>query len=110
MKTVLAVDFDGTLCKDGFPHPQGAVPNVNLFKELIAAQKHGAVIILWTCRGGQLLHEAVDYCKEQGLEFDYVNENDPDLMKAMDFDHEPRKIVATKYIDDAAIVPKWEEG
>ena len=104
---VIAVDFDGTLIKDGFPDVREGTPNVNLFKELIALQKKGNKIILWTCRDGKPLLEAIEFCHQNGLILDKVNENIPEVLKALDFDHEPRKIFADIYIDDQSIKPKW---
>ena len=57
---IIAVDFDETLKIDG-------EPNTALFARLINAQRGGAILILWTCRAGDSLREAVQYCAERGL-------------------------------------------
>ena len=63
-------------------------------------------IILWTCRTGEALEEAVEWCKKQGLEFDEVNANIPEAVAL--FGAESRKIYANLYIDDnAASVRKF---
>lgn len=104
---IIAVDFDGTLIRGGFPNVENGEPNTRLFKELIKAQKRGDKIILWTCRDGKLLQDALAFCHRMGLVFDFVNENDPENMEALGFDHEPRKVVADLYIDDLSVQPKW---
>lgn len=106
---VIAVDFDGTLCTGGFPDIEEGRPNVNLFNELIALKSKGNKIILWTCRGGESLNEAINFCAENGLIFDKVNENIPEVLEMLAFDHEPRKVFADIYIDDLSIQPKWEK-
>ena len=64
----------------------------------VAKQANGAVLILWTCRDGEKLAEALAACKAVGLEFDYVNENADELKT--EFGTDPRKIAATEYWDD----------
>ena len=69
---IIAVDFDGTLCENKWP--EIGEPNTELIGYLIMMQKTvGAKIILWTCRIGEMLDRAVNWCSEHGLEFDAVN-------------------------------------
>ena len=103
MSRVIAVDFDGTLCKDAYPAIGNA--NMRLIKSLIGNRKNGDKLILWTCREGEHLQEAVDWCKAQGLEFDAVNENLPELVKK--YGSDPRKIGCNLLIDDKSIKPFW---
>ena len=58
-------------------------------------------MILWTCREGKELEDAVAACKAVGLEFDAVNDNVPELKEA--FGTNPRKVGATEYWDDRAV-------
>jgi len=95
---IIAVDFDGTLCENAWPL-LGA-PNMKLIKYLIEQQEAGAKIILWTCRVGRKLKEAVNYCKDYQLHFDRVNANVPEVVG--EFGTESRKIFAHEYIDDRA--------
>ncbi len=74
---VVAIDFDGTLCMpDNTPVPF-AIEYATAWKEA------GVDLILWTCRGGDptdqgnWLGQAVQWCRERGLEFDSVNDNVP---------------------------------
>lgn len=94
----IAVDFDGTLNKRESDYPFCYTPNKRLFKKLIKARKKGHKVILWTLREGSLLERAVIFCKENGLEFDKVNESlDEDIKK---WCYMPRKVCADLYIDD----------
>ena len=77
--TVYAVDFDGTLCESVYPGI--GEPNIALINHLIKRRADGNKVILWTCRCGDRLQEAVAWCKGHGLEFDAVNENLPELIE-----------------------------
>lgn len=97
---IIAVDFDGTLCSNAWPYIGSA--NHYLMSILIRLrQNKGYKLILWTCRTGQQLEEAVAWCKERGLEFDAVNENLPEMIEA--FGGDTRKIVADYYLDDKSV-------
>lgn len=96
-KTIIAVDFDGTLCENKWPLAGEA--NEHLIKYLRDLQEnYGVRIILWTCRCGENLKFAVDWCKEHGLIFNAVNENLPESIEY--FGGDSRKIYADMYIDD----------
>ena len=93
---IIAVDFDGTLCFNKFPAI--GKPRKLVIRYLKDQQADGAKIILWTCRVGYRLQEAVEWCEKQGLQFDAVNENIPELLEL--FGGDSRKIFAHEYIDD----------
>ena len=102
--TVYAVDFDGTLCESVWPGI--GAPNMALINHLINRKLQGNKIILWTCREGERLQEAVEWCKRYGLKFDAVNDNLQELKD--EFGNNPRKIAADVYIDDKAVnKPKY---
>lgn len=97
---IVAVDFDGTLCrKEKFPAI--GEPNTELISWLIHKQLAGVKVILWTCREGENLNAAVEWSRKHGIVFDAVNSN------VCTFDTESRKIYADLYIDDRACLPKW---
>lgn len=98
---VIAVDFDGTLSFAKYPGVGN--PNKKLFGSLVLEQLKGAKIILYTCRTGEQLKDAVEFCREQGLWFDAVNENLPDNIEY--YGGDTRKINADVYIDDKAVNP-----
>lgn len=60
-------------------------------------------VVLWTCRRGKELEQALDACKQWGLRIDRVNENSPEVIKR--FGSDPRKLVAMEYWDDRAVNP-----
>ena len=102
--TIYAVDFDGTLCVNAFP--KIGAPNKALIAHLIKKKAQGNKLILWTCRVGERLQEAVDWCKAQGLELDTVNENLPEIIAK--WGRNNRKVFADVYIDDKAVnKPKY---
>lgn len=101
----IATDMDGTLCEFGFPGIGKQNDNhKRLMNYLIEMRSRGHKIILWTNRGDneeyKSLSEAVQWCKDRGLEFDAVNENLPDQKKLSGYSP---KIMADLYIDDKAL-------
>lgn len=97
-RDIIAVDFDGTLCENQWP--EIGLPNTKLIKELIYRRKKGDKLILWTNRVDDKLENAVNWCKEQGLEFDAINDNLPEIVES--FGSNCRKVFANIYIDDRA--------
>lgn len=93
---IIAVDFDGTLCENKFP--EIGKPNRTIIEYLKKKQNGGDKLILWTCRNEEQTKAAVEWCQEQGLTFDAVNDNLPEIVEA--FGSNCRKIFANEYIDD----------
>ena len=94
---VYAVDFDGTL-NLAKRYPELGEPNMELIEILIKQRAAGDKVILWTCREGQLLDDAVEYCRKYGLEFDAINDN---IQENKDrWGNNTRKVFADFYIDD----------
>ena len=96
----IAVDFDGTLCENCWPEIGEA--NEELIDWLVGWRKQGNKLILWTNRCGKTLEQAVEWCKDRGLEFDTVNENLPERVEF--FGDDPRKVSADYYSDDESAV------
>lgn len=94
---IIAVDFDGTLCS--YLYPAIGVPNKRLIRYLLKRKQKGAILVLWTCRGGQELVDACEWCEQQGLIFDSVNAN-PESAIAYHNGSDPRKIGYDELIDD----------
>ena len=97
---IYAIDFDGTLCINEYPNIGQPIYKTIIFCKERKAEGHK--LILWTCRSGKYLDEAVAWCKEQGLTFDAVNENLPEMIEM--FDNDCRKVFADYYIDDRNLV------
>lgn len=107
MPFILSVDYDGTMFEDSYPI-RGAIKKdvVDKVKEFKDA---GAEIVLWTCREGNSLEEALERIEnETDLEFDAINENAPSQLEYMKEGLKngeifaTRKIFANFYLDDRA--------
>ena len=96
---IIAVDFDGTLCTNRWPDI--GKPNVSLIDWLKHESTNGTKLILWTCRDGEMLQQAVSWCEDRGLYFDAINDNIPEAVEK--FGSNSRKIFANTYIDDKAL-------
>ena len=102
----IAVDFDGTIVEHDYP--KIGKEKLFAFETLRELQKHGALLILWTFRAGDELDEAVQFCRNKGIEFYAVNSNYPEE----EYDESiSRKINADVYIDDKNIggFPGWSK-
>ncbi len=99
---IIAVDFDGTLCYSEWPAL--GEPNVRLIEYLKKWKKMGNKLILWTCRAGNALEDAVSWCAKYDLEFDAVNDNLPEIIAL--YGNNSRKITCDYYIDDRACLPE----
>lgn len=93
---IIAVDFDGTIVDHEYP--EIGKEKLFAFQTLKELQKQNHQLILWTYRAGKELEAAVEFCRENGVEFYAVNKNYPEE----EFDEETmsRKINADVFIDD----------
>lgn len=100
---IIAIDFDGTIVEHEYPAIGRERPFATATIRRLKADGH--IIILWTYREGDTLREAVEWCRERGVEFDAVNTDDP----LSDGATGPRKINADVYIDDRNVggLPDW---
>ena len=102
---VIAVDFDGTIVEHRYPRIGDELPfAIDTLKRL---QKEGHRIILWSVREGRLLEEAVEYCRQRGLEFYAANKDFPEEKK--NGKGYTRKLKADLFIDDRNVggLPDW---
>ena len=95
---IIAIDFDGTIVEDAFP--KVGKPIIFAFETLKKLQSEGHRLILWTYRTGRPLDEAVDFCKENGIEFYSVNQSYPGEVYNENIS---RKINADFFVDDRNI-------
>ncbi|MDD4192315.1 MAG: hydrolase [Mangrovibacterium sp.] len=101
---IIAVDFDGTIVEHQYPMIGKEIPfSIDTIKLL---QKEGHQIILWTFRKGKELEEAVQFCRDKGVEFYAVNKNYPEEKFDLKIS---RKIHADLFIDDRNLggLPDW---
>jgi len=96
---VIAIDFDGCICTNRYPDI--GTPNWEVIHKALEEKSNGAKLILWTCRMDNYLQDAVNACKEWGLEFDAINDNIQEWKDA--WGDNPRKVGANEYWDDKAI-------
>ena len=103
---IIAVDFDGTIVEHEYPKiGKEKIFATETLRQLI---NDGHRLILWTVREGELLDEAVEWCRQRGVEFYAVNKDFPEenISKNEQFS---RKIKADAWIDDLNIggLPDW---
>lgn len=102
---IIAVDFDGTIVEHKYPLIGKELPFATATLLKLMEKQHR--LVLWTARRGKLLQEAVDWCKERGVEFYAVNKNYPE--EELSEDNCFGKINADIFIDDRNLggLPDW---
>ncbi|WP_294605818.1 BT0820 family HAD-type phosphatase [uncultured Bacteroides sp.] len=101
----IAVDFDGTIVEHRYPRIGKEVPFAIDTLKLLQQDQHR--LILWSVREGELLEEALVWCRERGLEFYAVNRDYPEE-KQQDYGFS-RKLKVDLFIDDRNLggLPDW---
>lgn len=95
---VIAIDFDGTIVEHDYPRIGKEM--LFAFATIKELHKKGHKLILNTYRTGDLLEEAVEYCRKNGVEFYAVNKNYPEEELT---EKTPRKLDVDIFIDDRNI-------
>ena len=72
----IAVDFDGTIVQHRYPEIGNEIPFATQTLKMLIAEHHK--LILWSVREGELLDEAVEWCRQRGVEFHAVNRDFPE--------------------------------
>ena len=67
----IAVDFDGTIVEHKYPEIGEEIPFATDTLKMLTQAHHK--LILWSVREGQLLEDAVNWCRARGVEFYAVN-------------------------------------
>ncbi|BEG98811.1 BT0820 family HAD-type phosphatase [Bacteroides sedimenti] len=102
---IIAVDFDGTIVEHEYPQIGKEIPfAIETLKKLQDDQHR---LILWTVREGRLLDEAIEFCRERGLEFYAANKDFPEEHgRGKGYS---RKLKADLFIDDRNLggLPDW---
>lgn len=104
---IIAVDFDGTLFRDAFPAVGEVMPGA--VEAMRALHRAGHYLIIWTCRYGDRLLDAVNALATHGIPFDRINDHNPDNV-AKYGGESGKKVYAHLYIDDKNLggFPGWE--
>lgn len=102
----IAVDFDGTIVTHEYPKIGEELPFATETLKMLIKEHHK--LILWTVREGALLDEAVNWCRERGVEFYAINKDYPEEKQEWN-NHFSRKLKVDMWIDDRNIggLPDW---
>lgn len=104
---IIAVDFDGTIVEHEYPKIGKERPFAIETLKMLIKDRHR--LILWSVREGELLDEAVEWCRERGVEFYAVNKDFPEEQGTSNNQNFSRKVKADLFIDDRNIggLPDW---
>ena len=104
---LIAVDFDGTIVQDRYPAIGSEIPFATRTLKMLMDEGHR--FILWTVRRGHTLKDAVEWCRERGVEFYAINQNFPDENEDDADHHYSRKLKVEMFIDDRNVggLPDW---
>lgn len=102
---IIAIDFDGTIVADKYPEIGELMPGASAVIKLLKTKGH--YIIINTCRTGDHLAAALNFLHENGISYNRVNDNHPDLTRQFGV---TRKVFADVYIDDRNLggFPGWD--
>ena len=102
----IAVDFDGTIVEHCYPEIGQEIPFATDTLKMLIKDHHR--LILWSVREGKLLEDAINWCREPGVEFYAVNRDYPEE-KEENNQHFSRKLKADVWIDDRNLggLPDW---
>jgi len=101
-KLVIGIDFDGTIVVSKYPSiGQPKFLAISVLRWL--TKRH--TVILWTCREGRRLDEAIKWCKQRGVEFQFVNCNSFERIRQ--YNGDCRKLSCDMLIDDVAGFVFW---
>ena len=101
----IAVDFDGTIVEHRYPKIGEEIPFATETLKILAQERHK--LILWTVREGEMLEEAIEWCRQRGVFFYSVNKDYPEEEKS--HNGFSRKLKADLFIDDRNLggLPDW---
>jgi hypothetical protein len=102
----IAIDFDGTIVEHCYPEIGQEKPFATDTLKMLINDRHK--LILWTVREGQLLDDAINWCRERGVEFYAVNRDYPEETDK-DNGHSRKLNSIDYFIDDRNIggLPDW---
>lgn len=103
---IIAVDFDGTIVENRYPEIGAERPFAIETLKMLIQDRHR--LVLWSCREGKLLDDALQWCRERGVEFYAANRDYPEETTDNN-PHFTRKLKADLFIDDRNVggLPDW---
>lgn len=104
---IIAVDFDGTLHTGAWPCIGAVAPYAIEAMQKLKADGH--YLIIWTCRDGEPLRDAINWLLKCNIPFDRINDHHPD--SSAKYGYPSRKVYAHLYVDDKQVggLPTWPE-
>lgn len=101
----IAVDFDGTIVEHKYPEIGAEIPFAIDTLKMLINDRHR--LILWSVREGKLLDEAIEWCRQRGVEFYATNKDYPE--EKMTDKGFSRKLKVEMFIDDRNVggLPDW---
>ena len=104
-KLIIAIDFDNTIVEPLYP--EIGVLKANCKRIINKWHESGHKIIINTCRAGKYHGDCDKFLSQNGISFDYINCNLPEMI--IFYKADTRKISADVYIDDRNIggIPDW---
>lgn len=102
----IAVDFDGTIVEHRYPEIGPEIPFAIETLKMLIRDRHK--LILWSVREGRLLDDAIEWCRQRGVEFYAVNRDYPEEQPENN-QHFSRKLKVDIWIDDRNLggLPDW---
>ena len=102
----IAVDFDGTIVEHRYPEIGEEIPFATETLRMLIHDRHK--LILWSVREGKLLDDAVEWCRQRGVEFYAINRDYPEELPQNN-ENFSRKLKVDVWIDDRNIggLPDW---
>ena len=110
-KVIVAVDFDGTITTEPDMDPYRDLELSEGRKEALEyLHDVGCELLLWTCRTGDALSEALSFLHnhEIGYLFKAINNHHPEVLDK--YPEVARKIAADFYVDDKSIMGELDWG
>ena len=103
----IAVDFDGTIVEHKYPRIGDEIAFATETLKMLIKDRHK--VILWTVREGKLLDEAVEWCRNRGVEFYAVNREYPEETKENNQYFSRKLNTIDLWIDDRNLggLPDW---
>jgi len=103
----IAVDFDGTIVEHRYPEIGEERPFAIDTLKMLIKDRHK--LILWTVRTGDLLTEAVEWCRQRGVEFYATNLDFPEEVPEKNPRYSRKLNSIDYFIDDRNIggLPDW---
>ena len=103
----IAVDFDGTIVEHKYPRIGDEIAFATETLKMLIKDRHK--VILWTVREGKLLDEAVEWCRNRGVEFYAVNREYPEETKETNQYFSRKLNTIDLWIDDRNLggLPDW---